>query len=447
MVKRYGGIPILTEPGNINNPLYPKRDTEQAVYDFIITEIDQIQNDLQSKNTASDWGRATKYAALALQCRTALYAGSIAKYGEVKINGLVGIPSNLSNNYFQKAYDVANVIIGPGHTNANFQLYNVDPDKTKNFRNIFLVEDNCEIIFNKKFDSNGTGNGWMYDFLQCPTPQAWNTGMENAPYLDFVTDYEKIDGNAFDITPFTIGTFTTDQIWKDMDPRFSATFYTQNTSWKGTKVDFHNGLLKPDGTIINSGLYNNVSSQGTQRGTGDFGTGFGVLKYLDENHNNMQSTPNSGQDYIVFRYAEVLLNYAEAANELNKDADALWAINEIRNRAGIAPVSSISGLEGRDKIRHERKVELAFEGHRYWDLRRWRIATTTISKFHQGLRYILDYNSYEANPQNPKYKIVVLDKIDTDKFPPPFTESNYYMPITQTRIASSRDNLVENPGY
>lgn len=444
MVKRYGGVPILTEPGDINNPIYPKRDTEQAVYDFIIKEVDQFANDLEANNSDNaDYGRATKYAAYALQCRAALYAGSIAKYGKVDIGGIVGIPSNLANNYFQKSYDAAALIIGTNHSNANYQLYNAESDKATNFRNIFMVKDNSEVIFAKKFDGVGT-NGWCYDFLQCPQPQAWNVGNENAVYLDFVTDFEKSNGTKYDITPYLTGTHSITEIWGNMDTRFYATIYTMNTPWQGTLVDYHNGIVtKPGGIVVNTGNYKGLPAQGNMNGAASFGTGFGVMKYLDESHNNMQSAPDSKTDYIIFRYAEILLNYAEAANELGKNADALWAVNEVRNRAGVAALATVT----RDQIRHERKIELAFEGHRYWDLRRWRIAVDNIQKYHQGLRYILDYSSIAADTNNPKFQLEILDKIDSKDYPPPFTEANYYLPITQDRIAKSNGNLVENPGY
>ena len=117
-----------------------------------------------------------------------------------------------------------------------------------------------------------------------------------------------------------------------------------------------------------------------------------------------------------------------------KTDDALNAINQIRERAGIAKLTSIT----REQIRHERKVELAFEGHRYWDLRRWRIATSVIPVNRSGLRYVLDYNTR-------KYKVMILKNYD-GVAAPIFDEKNYYMPITATRI-SNNPSLVENPGY
>ena len=212
------------------------------------------------------------------------------------------------------------------------------------------------------------------------------------------------------------------------DPRFFATIYTQNTDWKGTKVDYHNGLLLPNGQVLASGSHEGVLAQGTQSVDNTFGTGFGVMKYLDESYNSLQGPPGfSSTDYIIFRYGEILLNLAEAAYELNQSSEALSAINELRRRAGISELATID----RDKIRHERKVELAFEGHRYWDVRRWRIATSALSQSYSGLRYI---QVYGTNPT--QYKLEVLYNIDGDNRPQ-FFEHQYYFPITLTRTGNN----------
>ncbi|KAA6300520.1 MAG: RagB/SusD family nutrient uptake outer membrane protein [Candidatus Ordinivivax streblomastigis] len=445
MVKRYGGVPIITKVQSINEPeneLYPDRNKEVDVYDFVIRELDEIVNDLPDPS-ATETGRPGKSAALALKSRAALYAGSIAQYGKVQLDNAVGIPAEKANSYYQMAYDTADRIIKSGW----HQLYNQDVDKITNFKNIFLNENNSEVIFSKPHNSlnslDENGSGWCVDFFCGPRPNGWSRGNLLAPYLEMAEDFEYIDGRpgTLDRVAIQQGLWSIDELWKDKDPRFFATLYTQNTPWQGDKCEFYNGLLKPDGTIQTSDSYNDVLAMGDQDMTS---TCFGVMKYLDESHDNMAGTNSawatSATDWQIFRYAEILLNYAEAAFELGKTGDALSAVNQIRNRAGIAPLASID----RDKIRHERKVELAFEGHRYWDVRRWRTAVTDLSRDFSGLRYILDYNSYMAG--TPKYKLMILDKIDGSVTSPLFREENYYLPITQERT-SNNPKLVENPGY
>lgn len=440
MVKRYGGVPIITKAQQATDPkeeLYPARDKEETVYDFILSEIDAVASDLPEVVTSDNLGRPSKYAALALKSRAALYAGSIAQFGTVQLNGVVGITAAKANAYYQAAYDASNLIMVSG----KYALYNNDADKAMNFRNIFLVKNNSEAIFVKRHDNvnNFTGgNGWSIDFFNCPRPQAWSRGLYDQAYLEFAEDFEHVDGTPgkLDRAAIQQGLWTTEDLWANKDPRFFGTFYTQNTTWKGKKLDFHRGIRLADGTIQTDGSVNGILANGDQ----DYeGTCIGILKYLDESHDNMAGSnsgwPTSSQDWQIFRYAEILLNYAEASFELGKQGDALSAINQIRKRAGIAELTSID----REKIHHERKVELAFEGHRYWDVRRWRTAVTDLSKQWSGIRYILDL-------QTGKYQLKVVEKVDGASNIPQFRTENYYFPITIQRT-SNNPNLVENPGY
>ncbi len=438
MVKRYGGVPLIKKAQEIDAPreeLFKGRNSEADIYDFIIQEMDQIAEDLPDDGL----GRPSKYAALALKSRAALYAGSIARFGTVQLDGLLGMESSQAENYFQQSYNASLEII----QDNQFGLYDEDEDKVQNFKNIFLVKDHSEVIWVQRHNDiawiagQPSGNGWVWDFMQCPKPHAWNAGNVNAPYLEMAESFEYRDGTpgTLDRQAIQQGLWSMDDLWENKDPRFFATLYTQGTPWKGAYVDFHNGLILPNGTLREMGSFGDVLAKGPQEVDGSYGTGFGVMKYLDENHSNMGERGTSKTDWILFRYAEILLNMAEAAFELDKEGEALSYINQIRTRAGIAPLQTID----REKIRHERKVELAFEGHRYWDLRRWRTAEDVLSVNRSGLRFILDYNTR-------KYQIIVEENIDSGVSDPVFYPYNYYFPITLNRTANN-PNLIENPGY
>jgi len=440
MVKRYGGVPLILHAQATNeayDELYRTRDTEQAIYDFVIAECDEIAGQLPDNLSGAEYGRPTKYAALALKSRAALYAASIARFGTVRLNGVVGVDVSKADAYYESAYAAAATIISDG----KHGLYDRNPDKVANFRNLFLEKNNIEVIFAKKYDYTDQaagGNGWIWDFLQTPPPNVWGAGNSSGPYLEMIEEFEYVDGTSgkLDRAQIQQGLWTIAELWANKDPRFYATIYTQNTAWKGGVVDLHNGILLPDGTIQIDGSYGGILARGLQLLPAYTNpTGFGVLKYMDESHDVMGATGASGTDWIVFRFGEVLLNYAEAAEALGKTDDALWAINKIRSRAGIKELESIT----EDQIRHERKVELAFEGHRYWDVRRWRTATTELSRNFSGLRYILD-------AQTGKYKLEVIEQIDGTSSLPRFYDRNYYLPITLSRTGNN-PNLVENPGY
>ncbi len=438
LVKRYGGVPLITKVQRLDDPeheLFPIRNKESDIYDFIIEELTDIEDDLEENYDKGNVGRPSKYAALSLKSRSALYAGSIAQFGAVKLNGIVGIDNSKQNAYYQTAYNAAQSIIHSGR----FQLYQRDVDKVQNFRNLFLDESlsNREVIFSVLHDGTlgeSGGHGWMYDYFQAPQPNAWGLGNQDGPYLEMVEAFEYVDGRAgkLDKSVIESGLWTSDELWKGKDPRFFASIYTQDTHWKGQALDFHNGLILPDGNVQLDDSYNGVLAKGNQRTDA---TGFGVMKYLDENNSLTLSNGDSKTDYQVFRYGETLLNLAEAAFELGKIDSALWAVNEIRVRAGIKPLTTIT----REKIRHERKVELAFEGHRYWDVRRWRTAVKDLSVNGSGLRYMLDYNT-------KKYRLEVIENIDGTGTPPAFYEKNYYLPINLNRTGQN-PNLIENPGY
>jgi len=440
MVKRYGGVPLITKVQSADDPqeeLFPIRNSEKEIYDFIISELDAIATELPDVAKAEP-GRASKGAALALKSRVALYAASIAQYGIIQLNGILGITKGEVEAYYKKSYDASKAII----ESKAYSLYEGKANKIDNFRNIFLAEDNSEVIFAKKHNYNAKGsggNGWAYDFFQCPSPQGWGGGNQDAVYLEMIEEFEYANGTAgtLDRNALQQGVWSTDELWANRDPRFYASIYTQNTVWKGTPVQFYLGLRRPDGRTILTGSYEGIPAKGDQHTTTSrmTGTAFGVLKYLEESKSNFEDRGTSGTDYLVFRYAEVLLNFAEAAFELSKPDEALDAINQIRRRAGVAELSVIS----RDKIRHERKVELAFEGHRYWDLRRWRTAHTDLTRGFSGLRYIYDFST-------GKYQIKILNNVDGTVSPPLFHTYNYYLPITLIRTGNN-PKLIENPGY
>ncbi|MDP2335802.1 MAG: RagB/SusD family nutrient uptake outer membrane protein [Bacteroidota bacterium] len=445
LVKRYGGVPLITRAQQLNDPdeeLYRERNKEAAIYDFILSELDAIVPDLPATVSAADAGRPSKYAALALKSRAAMYAGSIASFGTVSLDGIVGIPQNKASQYWQASYDASNSII----TSKVFALYNKQVDKAKNFRNLFLDEGNSEVIFSERFDGlSGKGHSW--DMWMVPKAyHIWNAGQQGTLYLEMVESFDNIDGTPGVIDRDKIASghlWTVDELWGKKDPRFKASVYTQGASWKNgqTTLDYHVSIETPQG-VTSVGSYKGVLAKTPGSAAA---TPFGVLKYLDEAERSQVMERNySDTDYIIFRLGEIYLNYAEAAMELGKNDDAKFAVNELHKRAGMPEYPAVS----RDLVRKERKVELAFEGNRYWDLRRWRTAKNDLTKAFHGLRFILDGNSFAQGQYNvltAKYKVVIQDNIDG--IPAPyFDDKHYYLPIGLGRTANN-SKLVENPGY
>ncbi len=186
MVKRFGGVPIITKVQQLTDPkeeLYPVRNKEAEVYDFIGKEMDEIAALLPASYPGNDYGRPTKFAALALKSRAMLYAGSIAKFGTVDLNGVVGIPASEADKYFTAAMDASKTIMD----NPAFSLYNkVATDPVKNFTQLFTDENNNpEIIFGVKWDAKLL-KGHSWDALCTPAgfTSGWNSNFN--VFLEFV---------------------------------------------------------------------------------------------------------------------------------------------------------------------------------------------------------------------------------------------------------------------
>lgn len=460
LVKRYGGVPIISEPqvydpNNIEALMVP-RNKEIEVYDFIVKECQEASADLPEMRDAEEKYRANKYAALALCSRAALYAGSIARYGTVQLDGLVGIPSSEADRFFEISYEASKYII----KSNNYALYNSKPDdKAQNFCDMFLKGngDNGEFIFQKQYNVAG-GKGHDWDKRNAPFSYrggGWGCGM--APTLELVESYEYVDGSVGtlkleDASGKPLRFDSPYDAFANKDPRLFASVYLPGSPCQSTNVEWIRGVIasdneryqastQPDGnnTVVINGVTYNTSGKDGGADAGDASkTGFYQKKFFDETLTDM-NMGKSETPWPVFRLGEIYLNFAEAAFELNKPSEALEAVNKIRERAGIVLLGNIDMV----KIRHERRVELAFEGHRFWDMKRWRIAHLDVQQ--GGL------NGFRGTALYPWYDIrdgkYILERgYNSPKQVRIFLEKNYYTKINQDDM-NSNPNLVQNPGY
>lgn len=460
MVKRYGGVPLITatqtyDSGNVEALQIP-RSKEQEIFDFIAKELDLAIADLPASYTASQGqNRVSKWAALALKSRAMLYAASIAKYADVELDGLVGIPANLANGYWELSREASKQIIDQG----GFELYNNNADKAKNFQELFIngaEASNKEGIFVKSYVFPGKGH--FFDYYNQPNNFWKDYSSLTNPTLDMVEAFEYIDG-----TPGKLKTTDSqgnpilyakpEDIFANKDPRLFATIMTPNTDWAFNgitgKVELRRGIIdkgvkKTSASVSSTEVYGTGSNQitvvgaaGPLQNSGDATkTGFYLKKYLTENAAQLGAYGNSVTPYLVFRYGEILLNYAEATAELGQNDQALWATNEIRTRAGIAKLTTVNV----EKVRKERRVELAFENHRFWDLKRWRIGDVVINnKQPYSLFPWLMWEEGKA-PANMKYS---FEEIATSKNPLTFPARLYYEPIPN----GGMPYLIQNVGY
>ena len=401
MVKRMGGVPLITTSLQYDplkgdpTSVQVARAKESEVYDFVISEAEAIKGDLPADvNTKS---RATKAAALAMESRAALYAGSIAKYGAntpavALPGGEVGIPVSMAVGYYTKALAAAQEIITGGA--GSYQLYNSLPDKSENFAAVFLDKSsvNQEAILVEDFRAAGAGRVHNYTVNDQPysiSDEGGDAGRLN-PSLNLVQEFEKLDNTFAPLTTRSGGTpvyyDNPQEIFEGRDARLAGTVLLPNGLFKGKRVDIWAGYVLADGSVFTSDeagqlkalpgtttLVQVVGKDGPVNIEFRAQSGFYIRKYLDPTVGSGRRGRGSDVAFIRYRYAEVLLNAAEAAFELGQAGVAAGYMNQVRSRAGLT-IPLTAGDITFDRIVHERRVELAFEGHVLYDKKRWRIA-------------------------------------------------------------------------
>ncbi|MAY89184.1 MAG: RagB/SusD family nutrient uptake outer membrane protein [Pseudooceanicola sp.] len=486
LVKRMGGVPLILESetydfsGDATYLQHP-RETEAAIYDFVISEADAIIADLPADTNIKS--RATKGAVLAMKARAALYAGSIAKYGattpQVSLSGgEIGIPAGRANEYYTTALNAAQAIINGDA--GSYSLYNKKPDLSDNFASVFYDKsNNPEAIFVEDYKLQ---SGKVHGFTISNQPRYGAEEEEGGrinPSLNLVQSFETLEGEykplpVEDNAGNPIYYNDPKELFAGRDARLEGTVIVPGSNFKGREVDIWAGVQLADGTVVSgdargqqkelpgaTGQVQVVGFDGPIDGL-EFTaqTGFYIRKYQDPKAGSGQRGTQSDVWFIRYRYAEVLLNAAEAAFELGQPEMAAGYLNEVRSRAGITTTLTAADVTF-DKIVHERFVELAFEGLHFFDLKRWRLAhvvldgtpideqniTTNIGSATKRITQPLGvwpykyYNPGDANDGSYFYKIVKPNRVTgSDRF----QLGNYYSEIGQD-ILNNNPLIVKNP--
>nr|WP_199079814.1 RagB/SusD family nutrient uptake outer membrane protein [Pedobacter sp. ASV19] len=488
LVKRMGGVPLITEPMEYNysgDPTYLQhaRAKESEIYDFVISELEAVKNMLP--NSASTQSRATKGAALAMESRAALYAASIAKYGvstgQVSLpGGEVGIPASMATAYYQKSLQAAKEIISDGQ----YSLYKKNPNLSDNFSSLFTDKsNNPEVIFAKDFKlKTNKVHGYTINNQPRSSAEEQQGGRLN-PSLNLVQSFEKLDNTYASLASVDASgnpvyyTGITD-IFAGRDARLAGTVILPGTQFKNKTVDIWAGYMLANGTIITGDNFGQTKKDvlpgkpGTVQVVGADGpidglefsaqSGFYVRKYLDPATGSGQIGTRSEVWWIRYRYAEVLLNAAEASFALGDAQGAADYLKPVRDRAGLTtPLTA--GDMSLDRLVHERRVELAFEGHELWDMKRWRLAdkawngnAMSVADFTNaanigvaartntqvfGLWPYKYYNPGDANDGKYVFKVVKPSKVTAAHR---FRLGNYYSLINQD-IINRNPKIVKNP--
>lgn len=467
MVKRMGGVPIVTTQliysgDGDPSPLQVARSKEYEVYDFIFEELEAVKEDLKENSTSQT--RANYYTALALESRAMLYAASTAKYNSLLASPIalqgeeVGIPATKATEYYKKSLEASKEIIA----SKKYNLYDKNPDKGENFYEM-LNKKTDEVIFAKDFKSGIKTHHFSYENIVKSLTDDNESSSTLSPSLSLVESYDYLNGEKGtlkykDATNNYITYSNISDIFGNKDARLYGTVVFPGTTFRGTAVNIQAGVAEWDGTkyVLTTGA--NLGDRYTDGGlwTGFDGprdnaqdvsnTGFYLRKLVSDAPAASSRGTAADNWWPWFRLGEIYLNATEAAFELN-DASALGYINKLREIHGGFSDNSLTTLS-MEKIRNERRIELAFEDHRYFDLKRWRIAHLVWDGTETNTNAVV-YGIYPyriVRPGHADNGKFLYDKIRPVRFKKPrfFRMANYYSSIADD-VLNNNPKLVKNP--
>lgn len=373
LARRHGGV-ILHDALPVPDKA---RSTEEETWDFIQADLEFAAANLPDTWNAANKGRVTRYAALAMLSRAMLYA-----------------------QRWQVAYDAADAVEQSG-------LYSLTPKFTDAYKG-----GNSESILEYRY-SAASGPNHNFDANYVPSTDKSAASCGACPTQEFVECFETADGHKVDWTAWH-GNTTATPPYETLEPRFAATVIYPGCTWKGMKMDL--SVQGPNVVFFDYGT--------RAGGGGETVTGYALRKLIDESHTDITAV-KSAQTWVEIRYAEVLLNKAEAAYRLNRLSDAQAAMNKVRARVGL-PGKDSAGEQWFKDYRNERKIELAFEGHLFWDMNRWRLCH-------------IEYNNYRRHGlkiDNGMYQYVECDNADQM-----FDQKCYILPIPSDELKNNK--LIE----
>jgi starch-binding outer membrane protein, SusD/RagB family len=322
---------------SLSDPVAMPLNSLNECWDFIEADFDFAATNLPAVwNESTDGGRVTKWAALGMKSRAMLYA-----------------------KRWQKAADAANKVIQEGS-------FSLEPNYADIFKSKKDVR-STEVILSKRYNKE-LGVVHNIDERIAPSGDIPSKGGQMCPTQELVDAYFMSNGDRY-----SINTTPDSNLYKNRESRFYATITYNGADWKGRKIE----------TFIGQNSATDGKDRFVEYGTSTYPnttvTGYYLRKLADETNATFNDPyKKSDQDCIELRLGEIYLNLAEANLELNKPEEAKQAIIKIRNRSLQQDITTITG-DLKEQLIRERMLELAFEGHRFWDLRRWGLARDVLN--------------------------------------------------------------------
>jgi len=449
MIKYHGGVPYITKPQDrYNDDLYVARNSTKESFNLLAEDIDRAISLLPERidRASNDYGKIDGNFALAFKAKVSLYKAS------PQFN-----PSNpWSNSYWEEAYTI--------NKQAYEQLSSQGYALTEDYSDIFLEERGPEVVFAViNTYPNKTAN---WDAGARPGSESRGPASVT-PTWEFVKEFPMLDGKKYNDP--TGNYFKTDDellnnYWSDRDPRFSKSIV-----WNGKVYEVSGKSGKRQYTAL--GVAHELDDFGVNPKAAvnstnlDRYSGFFILKASRLSYTQAE-VQQYDVDYVLMRFAEVMINYAETANETGRLSEAMNILRAIRERAGIEPgadgnygIVATNQEEMREAILHERNIEFSFEGHRFWDLRRLRMLDRLDNKTKSGVEAIAinqdgtEMPIGEARSRADDYELVESD-FKYNVLQVPFSgvkvssvpESYYFFPIRQ-EVLDRNHKLEQNVGW
>lgn len=474
MVKRMGGVPLVTTQmvydfSGDPTPLQVPRAKEHEVYDFVYSEMEAIKEDLAANNASKT--RANSYAALALESRAMLYAASLAKYNNLMgepiatPGGEVGIPASMADEYYRKSLAASKAIL-----TGSYQLFNENPDKGANFYDMLNKKTGNEVIFAKDYAVGLKVHRFAYDNIVKSLTEDNESSSTISPSLSLIESFDYLDGTKGTLKDRdALGNYVPysriEEIFENKDARLYGTVIYPGSAFRNRPVSIQAGVATwqngnyrfhtaPElgqqlenqlGEDYAGGLW--TGFDGPKDDAQDVSnTGFYIRKFVSDAPAASTRGTSAANWWPWFRLGEVYLNAAEAAFELGQTDEARGYVNILRERAGFPP-NSIS-LLSMEMIRNERRVELAFEDHRFFDLKRWRLAHIVWNGAEDDPNAVVRglYGYRIIRPGHADHGKFIFERVRPSRFRRArfFRLANYYASIEQ-RVLDHNPKIVRNP--
>lgn len=430
MLRKFGGTMIMTRTYDplVDNVRFPRATYEEMVK-FICDEAEEASRHLPESNTDANIGRPTKGVCYMLRAKTYFWAAG--EHFQNAEKGWLGFPDDRSGEMLDLAAAEYDRVIATGQYDLIPISGSTRDEVVAEYRNIFLTKNSRESIWEVQHADDGDfsyANGHKLD-RDAAAPSFGGTTAAYNPTQNHVDEYRMAngkrineDGSGYDRT----------NPYEGRDWRFYANILYDGAQWKGHTMDIHY-------TVVNGKEVagEDLTKYGTSETAAVSRTGYYMAKFLNERQTiDTDETYGSSQNCILWRYAELLLDYAEIDFKKGRVGEALNKVNRIRRRVKMPDLQTLTW----DDLMNERRVELAFEKSTYWDLLRWNVA-----------------EKYMTGTTNPLYGVKIVVKADGSKtITNPvvngrntvmryFRSMQYYMPIDWDDVRYH--GLEQNPGW